>query len=40
VREYPQAEPPGPVTCGVYFCAALLLLAGVIFILAKAGGLI
>jgi len=37
---YPQAEPPGPLTCVVYALVALVILATVAWILAKGGGLI
>jgi len=39
-QRYSQAEPPGPTTCAVYFLVALVILGGIIWILAKGGGLI
>jgi hypothetical protein len=36
-RDYPQAEPPGPITCAVYVLVAALFLAAVLYVLAHTG---
>jgi hypothetical protein len=40
VRDYPQANPPSPITCAVYFLVALVMLGVVTWIVAKGAGLI
>jgi len=37
--EYPQADPPSPVTCAVYVLVGLFIIATAIYILFRAGAL-